>query len=825
MNYKDREQSLSVRQQKAVTNAALQTTSEVTQTLINAGNPTNTFGLSPWKIAGGILSAISKILWRTISNQKQWEEMIDAVEILIKKELNEQMYDEAITQLEGLQAVVDRYIKALDDLHANPTNQALQKEVLMRWNAADTAFIAAMPQFSPGTTGGDSQILLLAVYAQAANLHLLLLRDAVQFGEQWGMDPATIETNHDELLDRLNDYTDYCVNTYNKGLEKAKTLNATPCDYPWIHYNQGWREEEKPNCSPQQINDYDPQLNECHEQGNPYMGAVRWSKGEYQNLENWNLYNACRRDMTIMILDVVSLWPTYDPGLYPTSFGIKSELTRELYTDIRGTTYRSDDSQNTRDSIEERMIPTPHLFTWLNKLSFQLRQINGNGSSSDWTSGEIATGLQSTVQKTLATPEVLPLAGTTGTHTTTLNPLDYAEGITHINTQQWFEPRWFEFYSGGYNTELIFRNKFGTIEEKNPFWAAGPLNYIYRPGGRTSQIPEHRLSWIKYEPVRENAPFVYPQYKQLGAVALGWTHNSVDPNNSIASDKITQIPAVKANGIRDNASVVKGPGSTGGDLVQMSGFSVWTLPLTTRLLGKNYRVRIRYASSGDCQLIMRKWNTTGGATQTARHTVTATHSGGLNYKAFKYLDIFTITTTDNRFDLTMDLESGGNLSIYKIEFFPLTPEPEPPKPELPVPEGPYQIVTALNNSSVVDLAQKSQGVVGNIVQIYGNGYGTNQKWNLVYNASKDAYQIKNRSNENIVLTWISRDSSAEGVPNNSYYSQYWVIKDAGNGYFYLENYENSNLVLDVPNTTNGTKVLVKPFNGSTNQKFKFSPAT
>ncbi|GGF70052.1 hypothetical protein GCM10010912_14120 [Paenibacillus albidus] len=76
------EQSLSVRQQEAVSDAALQTTSEVTQTLINAGNTASTLGLSSWKIAGGILASIAKILWRTNSNQKQWEEMIGAVEIL-----------------------------------------------------------------------------------------------------------------------------------------------------------------------------------------------------------------------------------------------------------------------------------------------------------------------------------------------------------------------------------------------------------------------------------------------------------------------------------------------------------------------------------------------------------------------------------------------------------------------------------------------------------------------------------------------------------------------------------------------------------------------
>lgn len=58
--------------------------------------------------------------------------MIEAVEILIKKALNKQLHDTAIAQLEGLQNVVNRYIKSLDDLHADPTNLALQEEVRTR---------------------------------------------------------------------------------------------------------------------------------------------------------------------------------------------------------------------------------------------------------------------------------------------------------------------------------------------------------------------------------------------------------------------------------------------------------------------------------------------------------------------------------------------------------------------------------------------------------------------------------------------------------------------------------------------------------------------
>ncbi|MED3090505.1 delta endotoxin C-terminal domain-containing protein, partial [Bacillus toyonensis] len=103
----------------------------------------------------------------------------------------------------------------------------------------------------------------------------------------------------------------------------------------------------------------------------------------------------------------------------------------------------------------------------------------------------------------------------------------------------------------------------------------------------------------------------------------------------------------------------------------MSSFSVWTIALTSGQLRKSYRIRIRYASSGNCQLVMRQWGGGDYYTREARHNVTTTYSGPVTYNAFRYLDIFNLTTTDSKFDLTLDVESGGALLIDKIEFIPI----------------------------------------------------------------------------------------------------------------------------------------------------------
>ncbi|MGG4442823.1 insecticidal delta-endotoxin Cry8Ea1 family protein [Brevibacillus fortis] len=636
MNYKDGEQNPSVRQQEAVTDAALQTTSEVTQTLINAGNTTSTLGLSSWKIAGGILSAISKILWRTIANQQQWEEMIDAVEILIKKALNQQKYEVAIAQLEGLQAVVDRYIKALDDLHANPTNQDLQNEVLMRWDAADTTFITAMPQFSPGTTGGESQILLLAVYAQAANLHLLLLRDAVQFGAQWGMDSATIETNYDELLDRLNQYNDYCVNTYNSGIQQSRNLQADLSNYdqyPWTRDNQS------------------------------AYSSFRDAKGEYKGTENWNLYNKFRKEMTIMALDITSFWSLYNPYNYPLP--VKTELTRELFTDIRGTTWRSDNNLNTIDDIEARMVGNrnAHLFTWLKQMNFYMKY---KGKDSDTTHGNLMVGLEKTVQTTLGPDQKPPIEGQNTNYDSVERPgVNITEYYWNVaETKQWFETRrlTLRVSTGIVSADL------GTVDFE--LWDRGHpgyRDYIYGKSHRSNSIKDHRLSWVKFEPVYQGCPFVWSNERQLSALLFGWTHNSVDPNNTIVTDQITQIPAVKAYWNRGAFSVEKGPGSTGGDLVKLSPSGEVSIKVRPSSPGKvSYRVRIRYAAVANGKLNVKKYVSSIHASITYDYIQTT--AGNLTYSSFQYLDVYNFVLAESQFEVWLTNESGGPIYIDKIEF-------------------------------------------------------------------------------------------------------------------------------------------------------------
>nr|WP_254912624.1 phosphatidylinositol-specific phospholipase C domain-containing protein [Bacillus thuringiensis] len=183
--------------------------------------------------------------------------------------------------------------------------------------------------------------------------------------------------------------------------------------------------------------------------------------------------------------------------------------------------------------------------------------------------------------------------------------------------------------------------------------------------------------------------------------------------------------------------------------------------------------------------------------------------------------------------LTTDLIAGSNFSYSGIvaSDFPgkgliantinlnnhLLKEPR-------VQDGTYTIISALNDTSVVDMNQADNNVI-----LWSDNGGNNQKWELEYNSIRSAYQIKSRTNENLVLAWNDYEGSNNvfATPNQQYEEHYWILEDAGNGHYYVRNKKDLNKVLDVSggNSANGTNVTVYNFHGGNNQKFKLSNIT
>ncbi|HHT7068136.1 insecticidal delta-endotoxin Cry8Ea1 family protein [Bacillus thuringiensis] len=279
-------------------------------------------------ILGTVVKLYSKLfgfLWGSTPGQDPWKELMDRVEILIDQKLTEYARSKALAELEGLQNVMKSYVDALESWQNNSRNSQTRLLVQQRLVVADSQFKQAMPSFAIK----DYEVSLLPVYAQAANLHLLLLRDSQIFGKDWGMPQHEIDLFYKEQLDSIEKYSDHCVEWYHTGLNQLKDKGSTA--------------------------------------------------------KNWVDYNRYRREMTLAVLDIVALLPNYDVHMYPMP--VHAELTREIYTDPVGsylpykgnfkdvmswyemTRYR----QPTFHDLES-LIRKPSQFTWLKDLKMYTRK-------------------------------------------------------------------------------------------------------------------------------------------------------------------------------------------------------------------------------------------------------------------------------------------------------------------------------------------------------------------------------------------------------------------------------------------------------------------
>lgn len=258
------------------------------------------------------------------NNNFIWEEFIQRTEAIVKQSIDEHAKNDALANLEGLKEVLEAYQEALEDWidlkkqqhETGNTPAKLRQSALLVKTRLDTAhmqFKFAMPTFRKS----GCQILLLSVYAQAANLHLNLLQQGACLADEWNKDAfpladravaGTSEGYQKTLKHLISHYIDYCTNTYYEGLNKVK------------------------------VEDFD----------------------EVKSVKDLMSYNY---EMVITVLDIVALFPNYDTVNY--KFGIKSELTRNVYQ-ILSPDYLS----NIKLSDNDWSFFNPSLFTWLKSLHF-----------------------------------------------------------------------------------------------------------------------------------------------------------------------------------------------------------------------------------------------------------------------------------------------------------------------------------------------------------------------------------------------------------------------------------------------------------------------
>ncbi|MEB8649973.1 insecticidal delta-endotoxin Cry8Ea1 family protein [Bacillus cereus] len=543
-----------------------------------------------------------------------WEIFLEHVEQLIRQQVTENTRDTALARLQGLGNSFRAYQQSLEDWLENRDDARTRSVLYTQYIALELDFLNAMPLFAIR----NQEVPLLMVYAQAANLHLLLLRDASLFGSEFGLTSQEIQRYYERQVEKTREYSDYCARWYNTGLNNLRGTNA----------------------------------------------------------ESWLRYNQFRRDLTLGVLDLVALFPSYDTRVYPMN--TSAQLTREIYTDPIGRTNAPSGFASTNwfnnnapsfSAIEAAVIRPPHLLDFPEQLT--IFSVLSRWSNTQYMNYWVGHRLESrTIRGSLST-------STHGNTNTSINPVtlqftsrdvyrtESFAGInilltTPVNGVPWARFNWRNplnslrgslLYTIGYTG--VGTQLFDSETELPPETTERPNYESY----------SHRLSNIRL--ISGNT---------LRAPVYSWTHRSADRTNTISSDSITQIPLVKSFNLNSGTSVVSGPGFTGGDIIRTNvNGSVLSMGLNFNNTSlQRYRVRVRYAASQTMVLRV----TVGGSTtfdQGFPSTMSANES--LTSQSFRFAEFPVGISASGSQTAGISISNNAGRQTFhfdKIEFIPIT---------------------------------------------------------------------------------------------------------------------------------------------------------
>lgn len=233
-------------------------------------------GLGKVPYVGFILGALVNVLWPS-REEDVWLKIEAKVEALVNRKLSELVWRQVRDALSGLQLVLDDYLYAARHFKDDP------KVISEKWNGAHGHFLHDLPAFQ----SKGYELLLLPLFAQFGNMHLSLLRDGAQFGEQWGWSQAVVDRVKAQLKDAIDQYGRYASATYEAGLAEVR----------------------------------------------------RNAPSNKKHTEPYNTVNHFQREMTLTVGDFALTWPYFDVVKYPQP--VQIPVTREIYSQLCGT---ADDS-------------------------------------------------------------------------------------------------------------------------------------------------------------------------------------------------------------------------------------------------------------------------------------------------------------------------------------------------------------------------------------------------------------------------------------------------------------------------------------------------
>lgn len=231
-------------------------------------------------VAGKLLSGLVGIFWPDSDKSNQiWDQIEQRVEALVRQELSDTVYRQTQADLTGLVNVLDDYTAVAAPGHSGQVTSE-------NWHAAQAQFHAAIPGFQVS----GYEVLLLPLWAPAANMHISLLRDGVLFGTSWGWNDTDYKTALQWLQNAIKDYMAWAARIFGLGM----------------------------------------------------AGALAQGGVDYHGCQPFRAGNQYRTAMIPGVLDAAARWPLFDPTAYkPPVSASDLYLIREIFTDPVGT---ADDS-------------------------------------------------------------------------------------------------------------------------------------------------------------------------------------------------------------------------------------------------------------------------------------------------------------------------------------------------------------------------------------------------------------------------------------------------------------------------------------------------
>ncbi|MEI4605834.1 insecticidal delta-endotoxin Cry8Ea1 family protein [Bacillus cereus] len=699
---------------------------------------------------------------------------IDDVQRLIDESLDNFTRDMANSKFNSIRNNYNQYLLNKRNYENNPSNRAFFVDSLRNIehelrSALDSTFSLQ-----------NREILLLPNFTQVAMLHLTVLRDAVIFRGPDLIVPRISEAPINPFLNRPPS------DTYEAALLTSIRIYSNYC-----------------------VRHYDVGLNRVRNRGN--------------SGRNWLDFNAYHLEMTLKVLDFVQLFSLFDTTKYPASRNftppVVSQLSRVIYTDPVGAITTDGrgwfnppvgPDRITFASIENE-IPAPTTSRHLSELTISSGPLGfpiTPARTHSW---------QGNRNVNISAPT--DVSGVISNRTRTIPARNIFRVNSRVYTIDW------RLY-GVYRAEF-FQDAHTQVFAENPPTGIGVQsgnNFRFLPGENSDTPTPQDYTHVLSRVINATVGLTPATGNQRNSVLIfGWTHKSLTSENIYRINEITQIAAVNTRS-NSGIQVIAGPGFTGGDLVRMnsnSSVSYSFTPANQQALQSNVGIRLRYACRGAASLRITFGN---GSSQVIPLVSTTSSMDNLQYESFHVVNVpnnVSFLSTGALITI-QNISQNPNVLLDSVELFSNIPIPQEPPiipvvPEPPIIPGDYQIVTALNNSSVFDLNS------GTRVTLWSNNRGAHQIWNFTYDQQRNAYVIRNVSNQSLVLTWDFTNPSnivfaAPFSPGRN--EQYWVAESFQNG-FVLKNLSNWNMVLDVSggSTSNGTNIIAFPRHNGNGQRF------